>query len=1766
MTRIRASVTRIGGGLLAAGLAGMALVVVAPAPQSARAEGPLTDDIEVTADCSLAEAITIANAASLWNPGDGSQNGAPTEDCNGFNYPTQRIRITANSGTATNPASPSVTSPGVQLDPTVHAGADIAGGVTLLPTVTGSDVVIEGDPDHPAPNGYSIYVAEPDPSLAGPLPAGRILDVAQNAKLTLRNLNVGGGEVAPTTFAGYGAGAAVYARGALVVDHVTFLDNTVSGAGTGTGTATGGAIYAESTLTVRSSVFESNSVVGADHGVSTPTPRRPWMRPLPGADGGDALGGAVGLAPAATATVSDSVFLTNSARGGTGGPGSMGAGGSDGADGANGSCDSTAQYKATGSDGQSGGDGGDGGTGGDGGDAVGVIYGGTSLTIDHSAFLDSVAVAGAAGIGGIGGLGGDAGDGGKGQQCSASSTQTFGGAGWTGDGGNGGDGGDNGISGVPGAQGIAVATVTSAAGARGKDGQTDPDPGVDLTLVDVTVSGGSATVPADNFGTIDPQVWLDKRAIILIAHGGQGGAGGATEDPNPDTGGARTGLPGQDGDSGEGTGLLSREAAIRLGEAEVIGATGVQGSGAVSDLVDAQISFATFADVTVSAPTTAMIYRGGSRASAGFTFADTTVKGSVLWHAGSMGDPNMCTGAGSAGTGGTSITTGGYNVFDKNDCLVPVNHDVATSSRPITEGESYLGVVIRPANRPGDDYRMPELTLQKSSAARDLAPAPTSTSPVAHPCGVIGTVGQNLTDDARRAARPSPGTNCDAGAYEEQAANSQTIVTIEIPGQGENALYAGTSDTRDVVLRVPNDPGNGTTLVVDVTGLDDVDFPTLPLADANGVATGARVSFTPTANDAPGHREASIDLDTYQLAYPIGAAFQVAAPATSPNGSVTFTATILGVPPTDTTDAQASLSVVNDGQIGVGLSAPDIWSPCSGYLPITYTANSVGHSPAPATTVWLTPVIVQPNSTNGLPAVPAGRTTASDPPLVYPSAGTATVEGGGQVRWHTPAIPLGGAPPTLTLYIPIGVYPGTSVTYAPGTPLTITSQVRYDQGSTGLLIGAPAAQKSVTLTSDLDLLDGVLTTRNDGAGGNAVIAGQPSTLYAEINAAACGAPSAKLSRWPALKLTVRDPEAGTTLIDGLNTNNLAANGGQTRFRLDFTAPKTVGTHYLDFSFVSPDGEAVTRQVSYVVEPVRVSVSDAGTVAEGGSRSFHISLDHPIDVPVTVGWKAVSGTATEGSDFPAQSGTATIPAGVTGTAVLLRTTNDTEPESDETFYLVLSENTATPLPDGVAIGQGLGVATIVSDDFGISAADAFVMEGDSGTTDLVFTLHSDLPATTPCNLRVTTVLDGGASDGDLTPLDQVIPIGNSGGEPVTIPVTVPITGDRIDESDETFTLRLTGVLQDGVSACGVVDAGTDGNHDAIGTILDDDKATVSIEDTVQAENDSPASFPITVDAPAERDITVHVATAPGTAGAGRFTATSGDVTIYAGHTSAVFSVPLIDDQIDQPDDETFTATLTPGDDVLIGRSLATATIVDDDLPALLPSLTSSSTDLTPGQAVTLTASHYQPGETVEFVLHSDPVTLGTAMTDGHGTAIWTGTVPYDTAAGIHQLSVTGRTSGFVDTLDVTVTAGTTGSTVTSTSTGTGSTTGTGTSTATVSTSTGGTTGTGSTTGTGTSTGTGRSTVTGTSRSTGTPTRTATASTGTDSTTVTATSTATISTVTGTSTVAGTSTVTGSTGSLADTGLRLTGFALLAGLLLSTGLALAYRGRHRTGRRT
>jgi hypothetical protein len=65
---------------------------------------------------------------------------------------------------------------------------------------------------------------------------------------------------------------------------------------------------------------------------------------------------------------------------------------------------------------------------------------------------------------------------------------------------------------------------------------------------------------------------------------------------------------------------------------------------------------------------------------------------------------------------------------------------------------------------------------------------------------------------------------------------------------------------------------------------------------------------------------------------------------------------------------------------------------------------------------------------------------------------------------------------------------------------------------------------------------------------------------------------------------------------------------------------------------------------------------------------------------------------------------------------------------------------------------------------------------------------------------------------------------------------------------------------------------------------------------------------------------------------------------------------------------------------------------------------------PGQQMELVAEGFEPGETVAFYLHSDPVFLGTAVADANGIARLMATVPADVPSGSHTVYATGGTTG------------------------------------------------------------------------------------------------------------------------------------------------------------
>ena len=117
-------------------------------------------------------------------------------------------------------------------------------------------------------------------------------------------------------------------------------------------------------------------------------------------------------------------------------------------------------------------------------------------------------------------------------------------------------------------------------------------------------------------------------------------------------------------------------------------------------------------------------------------------------------------------------------------------------------------------------------------------------------------------------------------------------------------------------------------------------------------------------------------------------------------------------------------------------------------------------------------------------------------------------------------------------------------------------------------------------------------------------------------------------------------------------------------------------------------------------PVRLSVSDAGAVAEGGTVTVTATLDHPnatggaLAIPLAV---RAAGTTAAPGDYTVASSIA-IADGATAGTTTLTATDDDAVEAPETVVLALG----AALPEGVAAGTpGHVTVTIADDDLGLT---------------------------------------------------------------------------------------------------------------------------------------------------------------------------------------------------------------------------------------------------------------------------------------------------------------------------------------------------------------------------------------------------------------------------------------------------------------------------------
>ena len=301
---------------------------------------------------------------------------------------------------------------------------------------------------------------------------------------------------------------------------------------------------------------------------------------------------------------------------------------------------------------------------------------------------------------------------------------------------------------------------------------------------------------------------------------------------------------------------------------------------------------------------------------------------------------------------------------------------------------------------------------------------------------------------------------------------------------------------------------------------------------------------------------------------------------------------------------------------------------------------------------------------------------------------------------------------------------------------------------------------------------------------------------------------------------------------------------------------------------------------------------------------------------------------------------------------------------------------------------------------ISINDVTVTEGNSGTTNAVFTVTlSAQPGATPVTVNYATSNATATAPSDYTPTSGPL---SFTGTTTTRTITVPILGDTVGEANETFAVTLSGAV-----------GGSILDNTGIGTITNDDAPvpTLTIADTAVAEGNAgttTASFTVTLSAqPGATPVTVNYATGNGTAAApGDYTAiTNGSLTFSGTTTVQTIPVTVLGDTAVEPN-ETFTVTLSSPVGAALADGVAIGTINNDDAP--LPTLTIADTAVTEGNAGTTVASFTvtlsaQPGATPVTVSYATG--NGTAVAPGDYTAITSGSLTFSGTTTAQTIPVT-----------------------------------------------------------------------------------------------------------------------------------------------------------------
>jgi hypothetical protein len=357
----------------------------------------------------------------------------------------------------------------------------------------------------------------------------------------------------------------------------------------------------------------------------------------------------------------------------------------------------------------------------------------------------------------------------------------------------------------------------------------------------------------------------------------------------------------------------------------------------------------------------------------------------------------------------------------------------------------------------------------------------------------------------------------------------------------------------------------------------------------------------------------------------------------------------------------------------------------------------------------------------------------------------------------------------------------------------------------------------------------------------------------------------------------------------------------------------------------------------------------------------------------------------GVSYDAAAGQISIPANVASFTVTIPTTDDSIDEADETLSLNVGGVSAT--------------GTILDNDATPAVATVSADSKTEGTALVhTVTLTNTSASTTSFGFSLAGNSATAADFG--TPSFSAGVTYDAGTNSVSVPantgsftVSIPTTDDSIDEADETLTVTV-------------------GTVGAVGTIVDNDAAPAIASVTSDSKTEGTAlSHTVTLSNAASTATTYDFALAGNTAAASDFgtptfsagvtySAATGRISVPADVASFVVSVPTTADTVDEPDE---TLELT------VGTITATGTILDDDPPPAIASVTADS------QAEGLSLNHTVSLSNGASTATSFAFTLAgnTAQASDFGAPSFSAGVTYSAATG--QITVPAAVTSFVVTV-------------------------------------------------------------------------------------------------------------------------------------------------------